>query len=365
MTPHLLFIIGTRPEAIKLWPLISAGLCAGWAQVRVLSTGQHQELLDVVLHQLGVRPDHAIEVMRPNQGLSELMARLLNGIDGILHVERPDAVVVQGDTTTVLSAALAAFHRRIPVAHVEAGLRTGNSSMPFPEEMNRVIVSRMARWHFAPTLSARNNLLKEGVAESSIEVSGNTSIDALRIVLQGGLESRSFSGESPTVLVTAHRRENLGEPLVEICSALRTLSSRHPGVRFRFPVHPNPMMCDIVRRELTGTSNIDLLAPLSYRDFAQEMAACRLVITDSGGVQEEAPFLGKPVLVLRNETERPEAVEAGVARLVGTCSERICVEVDRLLGDPDAYRMMSRGGSLFGDGYAADRIISRLHRDLC
>ena len=365
MGPNLLFIIGTRPEAIKLWPLISSGLCAGWAQVRILSTGQHQELLDGALQQLGVRPDHAIEVMRPNQGLSELMARLLDGIDGILHVERPDAVVVQGDTTTVLSAALAAFHRSIPVAHVEAGLRTGNSSRPFPEEMNRVVVSRMARWHFAPTLSARNNLLKEGVAESDIEVSGNTGIDALRIVLQEDLEGQRCSGDSPTVLVTTHRRENFGQRLVEICSALRTLSFRHPGVRFRFPVHPNPMVGDTVRRELTGTTGIELLAPLGYREFAQELAACRLVITDSGGVQEEAPFLGKPVLVLRNETERPEAVEAGVARLVGASSERICVEVDRLLGDPDAYRMMSRGGSLFGDGHAADRIMSRLRRDLC
>jgi UDP-N-acetylglucosamine 2-epimerase (non-hydrolysing) len=343
---------------------VIAALSAGnWCSVRVLATGQHRSLLDSAFADFGIRPDYDLDVMRPNQGLSALAGRLLEGIDAVLDAERPAAVVVQGDTTSVLAGALAAFHRKIPVAHVEAGLRTGSSDSPFPEEMNRVIVARLARWHFAPTRAAMNNLLREGIPEGNVEVTGNTGIDALRLVVEE-LRSKPADAHVQSVLVTAHRRENFGAPLLRICAAVRQLAARHSQIRFQIPVHPNPSVRETIHRELEGTSRVELLDAMPYREFSRALAECTLVLTDSGGVQEEAPFLGKPVLVLREETERQEAVEAGVARLVGSSTERICSEVDRLLTDSSHYAAMSRGVSPFGDGRASERIARRLREDL-
>lgn len=363
MRPLILVVVGTRPEAIKLAPVIKALSVDAWCSVRILATGQHRDLLDRALGDFGIQADYDLDAMRPNQGLSGLAGRLLEGIDAVIHAERPAAVVVQGDTTSVLAGALAAFHRKVPVAHVEAGLRTGSIDSPFPEEMNRVLVARLARWHFSPTRSAMNNLLREGVQQTNVEVTGNTGIDALRLVVE---EARSdpSSAQSQSVLVTTHRRENFGAPLLRICAAVRQLAERHSRIRFRIPVHPNPSARETIYRELDGVSRIELLDSMPYRQFSRALAECTVVLTDSGGVQEEAPFLGKPVLVLREETERQEAVEAGVARLVGSSTERICEEVDRLLTDSDHYAAMARGVSPFGDGRASERIARRLRDDL-
>ena len=363
MQPSVLVIIGTRPEAIKLAPVIATLAASGWCSARVLATGQHRGLLDGALADFGIRPDHDLDAMRPGQALSELAGRLLDGLDRILAAERPQAVVVQGDTTSVLCGALAAFHRGIPVAHVEAGLRTGTIDSPFPEEMNRVLVARIARWHFAPTESAKANLLREGVPVGNIEVTGNTGIDALRMIVSGLGKDASATGRV-SVLVTAHRRENFGAPLMRICAAVRQLSTRHPGVVFRIPVHPNPSVRETMHREFAEVPGVELLEPLSYRDFSRALFECAFVLTDSGGVQEEAPFLAKPVLVLRDSTERPEAVEAGVARLVGSSTENICREGERLLSDPAHYNSMARGVSPFGDGHASDRIARCLRASL-
>jgi UDP-N-acetylglucosamine 2-epimerase (non-hydrolysing) len=358
---RIVCVVGTRPEAVKMAPVIKALKKHAWAAPYVLLTAQHRELLDQVMRLFDIAADDDLDIMRPNQQLPALTAQLITALDAALERARPDAVLAQGDTTTVFCAALACFYRRIPFGHVEAGLRTGDLYYPFPEEANRVLASRLARWHFAPTQSARANLLREGIADSRIHVTGNTVIDALLDVAPRarGIDL-SFARGRRLVLMTAHRRENFGPPMEEAFDAIRALVDRFDDIALLYPVHPNPNVREPAERILDGHPRIRLTEPLDYEPFVAAMKAAHLVITDSGGVQEEAPALGKPVLVLRNETERPEAVDAGVVKLVGPNRARILDEASRLLTDPDAYRAMARGASPYGDGHAAERIAAIL-----
>ena len=362
---RILCVVGTRPEAIKMAPVILALQQTDWAEPRILATAQHRQMLDQVLEVFGIVPDVDLDIMRPNQALPELTARLLSELDGVLARERPDVLLVQGDTTTVMTAALAAFYRRIDVGHVEAGLRTGDMRNPFPEEMNRVLAARLSRWHFAPTASSRDNLLAEGFDPASVHVTGNTVIDALKTVVARDLPPPAGVRDGERlVLVTAHRRENFGEPFREICRAVRALADAHPDIRVLYPVHPNPNVAEVAHATLSGHDRITLCAPLDYLPFVAAMKRADLILTDSGGVQEEAPALAKPVLVMRRETERPEAVSEGVVRLVGPDYDAIVSEAGRLLEDPAAYAAMAKGVSPYGDGHAAERIVSILHGDL-
>lgn len=356
-----LCVVGTRPEAIKMAPVILALKNEPWANVRVLATAQHRHILDQVLNFFDIEPDIDLDIMRPNQALTTLTARLLLDLDDVLSAEEPDVVLVQGDTTTVMTAALACFYHRIPVGHVEAGLRTWDMQNPFPEEANRVIAGKLARWHFAPTEGSRQNLLKEGIPDSEILVTGNTVIDALLMTAAKPVElGIEFDRSKKLVMVTSHRRENFGEPFRNICRALKTLAENNPEVQFLYPVHPNPNVKDVAHEFLGDIQNFILCEPLDYAPFVAAMKQSYLILTDSGGVQEEAPALGKPVLVLRDETERPEAVEQGVVKLVGPNYEKIVAEAQRLLDDEDAYHAMARGVSPYGDGHAAERIVNVL-----
>lgn len=362
----ILVVVGTRPEAIKMAPVILALRSQPWAQVTVLATAQHRQMLDQVMSAFGIGVDIDLDLMRPNQSLTELTARILQGMDKVFHEATYDAVLVQGDTTTVMAVALAAFYRHIPVGHIEAGLRTGDIRNPFPEEMNRIVAGRLSRWHFAPTLSARDNLLREGYPEASVHVTGNTVIDALMTVAARELDiGLPVPEDKRLVLVTSHRRENFGQPLREICQAVRDLVDQHPDIHVLYPVHPNPNVMSTANELLSGHPAITLTAPLDYLPFVAAMKRACIILSDSGGVQEEAPALARPVLVLRRETERPEAVTEGVVRLVGPDREAIVREASRLLTDPAAYAEMARGVSPYGDGHAAQRIVSILHRDLC
>ncbi|HBK57611.1 MAG TPA: UDP-N-acetylglucosamine 2-epimerase (non-hydrolyzing) [Xanthomonadales bacterium] len=362
---RILVAVGTRPEAIKMAPVIAALRATDWAEVRVLATAQHRGMLDQVLDLFGIVPDVDLDIMRPNQSLPELTARLLARLDEVLAAQAPDAVLVQGDTTTVMAVALAAFYRRIPVGHVEAGLRTGDMDNPFPEEMNRVVASRLARWHFAPTEGARSNLIREGLADAAIHVTGNTVIDALLDVSRRSpVVPIDLPDGARLILVTAHRRENFGAPLASMLAAIRTLVERHPDVHVLYPVHPNPNVEGPARALLAGIDRVTLCPPLDYLPFVAAMQHAHLILTDSGGVQEEAPALGKPVLVMRRETERPEAVAAGVVKLVGCECDAIVAEAGRLLDDPAAYAAMARGVSPYGDGRAASRIAEVLRASL-
>lgn len=357
----ILCTVGTRPEAIKMAPVILGLKNEPWAEVRVLATAQHRHMLDQVMNFFGIEPDIDLDIMRPNQALTTLTARLLLDLDDVLLAEKPDVVLVQGDTTTVMTVALACFYHRIPIGHVEAGLRTWNMQNPFPEEANRVIASKLARWHFAPTESSRQNLLREGIPDSDILVTGNTVIDALLMTAAKDLEiGINLDNNKRLVLITSHRRENFGEPFRNICRAIYTLAENNPRVQFLYPVHPNPNVKDAAQEILGNCPNIHLCAPLDYAPFVAAMKRAYLILSDSGGVQEEAPALGKPVLVLRDETERPEAVEQGVVKLVGPNYSRIVEETQRLLDDPVAYGAMAKGISPYGDGNASRRIVEFL-----
>ncbi|AZD82871.1 UDP-N-acetylglucosamine 2-epimerase [Pseudomonas chlororaphis subsp. aureofaciens] len=304
--------------------------------------------------------------MRPNQALTTLTARLLLDLDDVLLAEKPDAVLVQGDTTTVMTVALACFYHRILIGHVEAGLRTGDMQNPFPEEANRVIASKLAKWHFAPTEGSRQNLLREGISADDVIMTGNTVIDALLMTASKELDlGVQLDPEKRLVLVTSHRRENFGEPFKNICRALHTLAINNPDVQFLYPVHPNPNVKDVAYSVLGDVSNFILCEPLDYAPFVAAMKRAYLILTDSGGVQEEAPALGKPVLVLREETERPEAVEEDVVKLVGSNYEYIVSETQRLLDDSEAYSAMARGVSPYGDGLASARIVKTLSDHFC
>ncbi|PUE09143.1 UDP-N-acetylglucosamine 2-epimerase (non-hydrolyzing) [Limnohabitans sp. T6-5] len=358
---NILCVIGTRPEAIKMAPVILALRREIWANVRVLATAQHRHMLDQVNEFFGITPEIDLNIMRPNQALTALTARLLLGLDDVLLAEKPDAVLVQGDTTTVMTVALACFYQRIPIGHVEAGLRTWDIQNPFPEEANRVITGKLAKWHWAPTEGSRKNLLKDGVPNENIIVTGNTVIDALLMTASRDLAlGVELDPAKRLVLVTSHRRENFGVPFRNICRALQTLAINNPEVQFLYPVHPNPNVKDVAYEFLADVPNFILCEPLDYAPFISAMKCAYIILTDSGGVQEEAPALGKPVLVLREETERPEAVEEGVVKLVGSNYERIVQEAQKLLDNEDAYRAMAHGVSPYGDGKAAGRIVETL-----
>jgi UDP-N-acetylglucosamine 2-epimerase (non-hydrolysing) len=362
-----LFIFGTRPEAIKLCPVIRHMKSRpNEFDVRVCVTAQHREMLDQVLHAFDVAPDRDLDIMRPGQTLSQSTSRIIAALEPVLAEEKPDIVLVQGDTTTTFCGAVAAFYARIPVGHVEAGLRTGDLHEPFPEEMNRVLTGKIATIHFAATTSAAQNLYSEGVAPSMVTVTGNTGIDGVLHVKQAldagelvGLKESRPDPSKKLIVVTAHRRESFGKGFDQICAALVRLA-RRDDVEIVYPVHPNPNVRETVIRLLGGQPNITLLNPMDYVPFVDLMCHAYLLLTDSGGIQEEAPSLGKPVLVLRDKTERPEAVSAGTARLVGTDEGRIVREAERLLDDPVAYQRIARRHNPFGDGHASELIASFL-----
>ena len=363
---NILCVIGTRPEAIKMAPVVGALRAhpAGFA-VTVVATAQHREMLDPILANFSIRPDIDLDIMAHNQSLPQLTARLLPALDRVLGTTTPDFVLAQGDTTTVLVTALACFYRKVRFGHVEAGLRTHNMASPFPEEMNRTLVGRLATRHYAPTDSAAANLGREGVPPGSIIVTGNTVIDALHhmVALAPALPF-DIPLERRLVLVTAHRRENFGAPFEKILNAIARLVQAHPDIEVVYPVHPNPNVREPAHRILGHLDRVRLTEPLDYAGFVAAMVRSYLIISDSGGVQEEAPALAKPVLVLRQETERPEAVEAGVVRIVGVETEDILREAGRLLTDPEAYAEMAKGVSPYGDGRASERIAASLMHDL-
>jgi len=365
----VLTVFGTRPEAIKMAPVVQALARDPTAfTVRVCVTAQHRELLDQVLALFHIAPDYDLDIMRPNQSLAGTAAAVLLGLEPVLEAERPDWVLVQGDTTTVAAASLAAFYSGCRVGHVEAGLRTYDRSQPFPEEMNRRIASLLGDLHFAPTERAAANLRREGIPADRVIVTGNTVIDAIRQVADLPFDPAGTPladlplGRRRLILVTAHRRENFGRGMEEICAGLRTLAERHDDIHLVYPVHPNPNVREPVCRLLGGIPNITLLPPLEYQPLVWLMKQSHFVITDSGGIQEEAPGLGKPVLVLRRTTERPEGVEAGVVKLVGPDRAAIAAEAERLLRDPVYYQQMARAANPYGDGRAAERIASALRQ---
>ncbi len=369
MFRKILFVFGTRPEAVKLCPVVRYfGAHMPQLEVKVCVTAQHREMLDQVLQVFQVKPDYDLNVMRAGQTLTGATSRILAELEPVLAKEKPDMVLVQGDTASTLCGALAAFYARIPVGHVEAGLRTGDLDQPFPEEMNRVVVGRLSTVHFAATATAANNLRGEGVNSDAIVVTGNTGIDAvlyMRDQLQSGkVKGRDWSGldgGKKLVVVTAHRRESFGEGFERICLAIRRIADRG-DVQVIYPVHPNPNVTGPVQRHLANHPNISLIEPLDYVSFVDLAQRAYLLITDSGGIQEEAPSLGKPVLVLREKTERPEAVEAGTATLVGTDVEKIAGTAAMLLDDAAEYARRQRIHNPYGDGRASERIAERISR---
>lgn len=370
--------MGTRPEAIKMAPVVAALKQHSHLRCRVVCTGQHREMFHQVAREFGFTVDVDLDTMQANQTLAGLTARLMQKIDEWLAGGHPHMALVQGDTTTVFVAALACFYRGIPIGHVEAGLRTASILSPFPEELNRRLASQMVSLHFAPTRSAQAALLKEGVADDAIEVTGNTVVDALFMELsrqadptiRAGIETSLCAAIGPDwatrpfVLITGHRRESFGEGFEQICRAIRTLALRYPEHRFVYPVHLNPNVQRPVNGLLKGISNVALIAPQGYRNFVALMSRCKLILTDSGGVQEEAPSLGKPVLVMRETTERPEGVAAGTAVLVGASEMSIVQNTSRLLDEPLAYDAMAKKVNPYGDGHAADRIVARIEQFL-
>ena len=374
----VLLAFGTRPEAIKMAPLVKVLESDPAFNVVVAVTAQHREMLDQVLELFEITPDYDLNIMKSGQDLYDVSSAVLLGMRDVLKESQPDIVLVHGDTATTFAASLAAFYARIPVGHVEAGLRTHDLYSPWPEEANRQLTGRIAQWHFAPTARNRRDLLAEQVNENQILETGNTVIDALQWVTQKIESSDELKAaiseklqqaglttslsDKRYVLITGHRRENFGQGFDNICSALKQLAESYPDVHFVYPVHLNPNVQKPVRSLLADLSNVHLIEPLGYEPFVWLMQNCQLVLTDSGGVQEEAPGLGKPVLVMRDTTERPEAVEAGTVKLVGTAADTIVSEVSRLLSDDDAYAVMSRAHNPYGDGKACKKIAEFLKR---
>lgn len=369
----VLVVFGTRPEAIKLAPVIvELERRQGLFQTVVCSTGQHREMLEQMLRVFSLRPHYNLDVMNPGQSLSEVTRCVLNGLEPILKQERPDLVLVQGDTTTTFSSSLASYYYQIPVGHVEAGLRTENKYSPFPEEINRRLTTHIADYHFAPTEVARDNLIREGISPRRILVTGNTVVDSLFHIRRRLTENPSLVANlrvapqngQRMIVVTAHRRESFGGPLQQICEAIRSLAEQRSDVLIVYPVHLNPNVAEPVHGLLGGLENVKLLAPLDYLSFAALMDRAAILLTDSGGIQEEGPSLGKPVLVMREISERPEAIAAGTACLVGTDPQRIVSKVRTLLDDPAAYQAMVNRPNPYGDGKAAARIVGFLLRVL-
>lgn len=363
--PTIAIVMGTRPEVIKLASVLRALRQTPTAHVIVVNTGQHREMMEQALMTFGITPDVNLELMEAGQNLAEFLTKAIHSLSAVFARVNPGIVVVQGDTTTAMAAALCAFYANVPVCHVEAGLRTFDMHHPFPEEVNRRIITAATRLHCCPTKRARDNLLREGIAPRRIIVTGNTVIDALhlvrdeRYVFQTDILNHLDYGQK-LIVVTIHRRENHGARLAQICQALRDLAEMDSDLSIVFPVHLNPNVHDVVHQELAGFQNIHLVPPLPYGDQVNLMARSWLVLTDSGGLQEEAPSLGKPVLVLRDKTERPEAIEAGHARLVGAQREKIVRETRRLLTNTAAYRRMAKPSALFGDGRAGEKIVRRI-----
>jgi UDP-N-acetylglucosamine 2-epimerase (non-hydrolysing) len=360
----ILVVYGTRPEAIKMAPIVQALASSHHFRPVVAVTGQHRAMLDQVNALFGIRPTHDLDILTHHQTLGDITCRVLKGVSETIAKEAPDAVLVQGDTATCLGAALAAFYGRIPVVHLEAGLRTGERYDPFPEEMNRKLTTQLASLHLAPTAGSRDNLLHDGIDQRDILITGNTVIDALLAVteLDLPLENQAvmrLSGRR-SVLITTHRRESWGEPMARTARAIRRLATAFPGVCFLLPAHLNPVVRDVLLPPLENLGNVVICEPLAYGDFARAMHDCSIVLTDSGGVQEEAPTFGKPVLVLRDTTERPEAVAAGTVRLVGTNENRIVDEVTSLLTDLGAYATMAHAVNPYGDGQAAKRSVAAI-----
>ena len=367
----VLTVFGTRPEAIKMAPLVHALAKDPHFEAKVCVTAQHREMLDQVLHLFSIVPDYDLNIMSPGQGLTEITCRILQGLKPILESFKPDVVLVHGDTTTTIATSLAAFYQRIPVGHVEAGLRTGDLNSPWPEEGNRMLTGRLATWHFAPTENSRQNLRDENPLDEQIFVTGNTVIDALfwvrdRVMADEALRAELtarypfLSNGKKMILVTGHRRESFGEGFEQICHALADIAAQNRDVQIVYPVHLNPNVSEPVNRILGHVDNVILIEPQDYLPFVWLMNHAWLILTDSGGIQEEAPSLGKPVLVMRDTTERPEAVEAGTVRLVGTDREDIVKQVTRLLYDDDEYLAMSRAHNPYGDGKACERILDAL-----
>lgn len=360
-----LSIFGTRPEAIKMAPVVRMLNESSSIDSIVCITAQHREMLDQVLELFEIHPDFDLDIMQPAQPLNELTANVFTGLEPVIEQVNPDWVLVQGDTTTVMSAALLAYYHRVKVGHVEAGLRTGDKYQPFPEEINRRVLGAVADLHFAPTDWARDNLLKESVPQEKIVVTGNTVIDALNLVVEQPVDLftgplQGLEGET-LILVTAHRRENFGEPMERIFEALREIAQLYEGrAHIVYPVHLNPNVQGPAQSMLSDVPNIHLIEPLAYLPMVHLIQRAHLILTDSGGIQEEAPGLGTPVLVLRERTERPEAIEAGTALLVGTDKDRIVAETRRLMDDPNAHASMVTGANPFGDGHAAERILEAL-----
>ncbi|WP_411359057.1 non-hydrolyzing UDP-N-acetylglucosamine 2-epimerase [Pseudidiomarina salilacus] len=380
MSKKILVVFGTRPEAIKMAPLVkqlqtrATELNGDW-DIRLCVTAQHREMLDQVLALFQLKPDYDLNLMRPNQTLHQLAARVLTELEPVLAEFKPDVVCVHGDTLTTLAAGLAAYFKQIPVAHIEAGLRTGNIYSPWPEEANRKLVAGITRWHFAPTAQAKDNLLKENVPNAQIHVTGNTVIDALLHVSEQLAEDASkqeqyrqrfamLANDAPMLLVTGHRRESFGAGFERICHALAQLAAQRPELQIVYPVHLNPNVQEPVNRLLSDFANVHLIAPQDYEPFVYLMNRATVILTDSGGIQEEAPSLGKPVLVMRDTTERPEAVTAGTVKLVGTDSDMIVAQVNKLLDDKDYYSAMSRAHNPYGDGKACARVIDILQKEL-
>jgi len=362
----VMLVFGTRPEAIKMCPLVNELKKRRTLETKVCVTGQHREMLDQVLHAFGVSPDYDLAIMKDRQSLFDVTIGILEGIRTVLEQERPDAVLVHGDTSTTFVAALACFYLKIPVGHVEAGLRTYNLDSPYPEEFNRQAVGLVARYHFAPTERSKENLLREGKDPSAVYVTGNTAIDALKTTVRSEYQNEwlHWAEGSRLILITAHRRENLGEPMTHMFSAIRRLIDETPDVKAIYPIHLNPQVRETADALLGGCDRIKLIEPLDVLDFHNFLARSYLVLTDSGGIQEEAPSLGKPVLVMRDTTERPEGIAAGTLKLVGTDEDTIYSAFRTLLTDREAYNAMSRAANPYGDGHACERIADILEKTL-
>jgi len=369
----VLVFVGTRPEAIKMAPVVRELINSKRFSLLLCSTGQHKEMLEQAFQDFGITPDYRLDVMRPGQTLAGLSSRLFASVDEVLEREKPDWVLVQGDTTTVAIVSLCAFYRQIKVAHIEAGLRSHQKYSPFPEEVNRRVAGVIADLHLAPTEEARKNLLAEGVDERSVAVVGNTVIDALlwmRDMVSGTpnlipAEVQQAKGEGKRIiLVTGHRRESFGEGFENICRAIRTVAEGRDDVLFVYPVHLNPAVMEPVRKMLGDLPGVALLVPMTYKPFVALMDSCDIILTDSGGIQEEGPSLGKPVLVMRDVTERPEGVTAGTAKLVGVSADRIINEIMELLDNNDAYEAMAKAVNPYGDGKAAARIVELLGKEI-
>ena len=360
----LMTVFGTRPEAIKMCPLVlEMGKYPDYIEPIVAVTAQHREMLDQVLELFNIKPDYDLNIMASGQTLYDITTKALNGLKEVIEEAKPDMVLVHGDTTTTFAGALAAFYAQVPVGHVEAGLRTGNKYSPYPEEMNRKLTGSIADMHFAPTSTSKANLLKENVNPETILVTGNTVIDALETTVKANYEfadaefNKIFARGNRLILMTTHRRENLGEPMRNVYKALRKVLETHADVEAIFPVHKNPKVREIVHEELGGLDRVHLIEPMDYEPFANLMGKVDIVLTDSGGIQEEAPALGKPVLVLRDTTERPEAVDAGTVKLIGTEYEDVLRETNLLLDDAEHYKKMAEATNPYGDGKACERII--------